>query len=82
MKNQMISQIDRLKSHMHFVFDALCIDYLMSVFFSLRFEVDDRWFVIFDEQNIFYMWCMSHVDDFVFVEFDPHVIEFDRINSD
>ena len=33
----MIFQIDRLKLHMHFVLNALCIDSLESVFFWLHF---------------------------------------------
>ena len=41
MKNQMMFQIDKLKLHTYFVFDALCIDRLMSIFFDYISEIDD-----------------------------------------
>ena len=37
MKNQMIFQIDRLKLHMYFVFDALYIDYLILICLLITF---------------------------------------------
>ena len=57
-------QINRLKSHMYFVLDALCIDHLMLIFFSLRFW--NWWLIIRDFWLMEYFLHVMHVSCWLF----------------